>query len=314
MLRSLIGEVVRRRLWPIPLAAILIAVAAPLLFMKSAPVDVPADAAPVAAAPGELSTRAQRLVATSDQAVASRKRSQRRSQDPFAPPASATKAKDAAAGAPPAAAPAATGSGAAGAVVIKNSDGSTSTMPATKKQAASKKKASTAKKKQAPAAKKKKIAPKPTPAPTPATVTYVDVRFGERKDTGLRYRVPRLQTFRAGGKVAAMFVKYSPARDKAVFAIAPSTYVSGDVKCRKVNGVCRYVDIPEGEHVRLTLRGEDGRVVSRRLDVVHIRRMPLAGNESAARRTTPLADATCLLKGLLKLPVTLPSISADACA
>ena len=313
MLRSLIGEVVRRRLWPIPLAAILIAVAAPLLFMKSAPVDVPADAAPAAAAPGELSTRAQRLVATSDQAVASRKRSQRRSQDPFAPPASATKAKDAAAGAPPAAAPAATGSGAAGAVVIKNSDGSTSTMPATKKQAASKKKASTAKKKQAPAAKKK-IVPKPTPAPTPATVTYVDVRFGERKDTVLRHRVPRLQTFRAGGKVAAMFVKYSPARDKAVFAIAPSTYVSGDVKCRKVNGVCRYVDIPEGEHVRLTLRGEDGRVVSRRLDVVHIRKMPLAGNESAARRTTPLADATCLLKGLLKLPVTLPSISADACA
>jgi len=313
MLRSLIGELVRRRLWPIPLAAILIAVAAPLLFMKSAPVDVPADAAPAAAAPGELSTRAQRLVATSDQAVASRKRSQRRSQDPFAPPASATKAKDAAAGAPPAAAPAATGSGAAGAVVIKNSDGSTSTMPATKQQAASKKKASTAKKKQAPAAKKK-IAPKPKPKPTPATVTYVDVRFGERMDTSLRHRVPRLQTFRAGGKVAAMFVKYSPARDKAVFAIAPSTYVSGDVKCRKVNGVCRYVDIPEGEHVRLTLRGEDGRVVSRRLDVVRIRKMPLAGNESAGRRTTPLADATCLLKGLLKLPVTLPSISADACA
>ena len=314
MLRSLIGEVVRRRLWPIPLAAILIAVAAPLLFMKSAPVDVPADAAPAAAAPGELSTRAQRLVATSDQAVASRKRSQRRSQDPFAPPASATKAKDAAAGAPPAAAPAATGSGAAGAVVIKNSDGSSTTMPATKQPATSKKKkTSMAKKKQAPAAKKK-IAPKPTPAPTPATVTYVDVRFGERKDTGLRHRVPRLQTFRAGGKVAAVFVKYSPAHDKAVFAIAPSTYVSGDVKCRKVNGVCRYVDIPEGEHVRLTLRGEDGRVVSRRLDVVRIRKMPLAGNESAARRTTPLADATCLLKGLLKLPVTLPSISVDACA
>ncbi len=119
-------------------------------------------------------------------------------------------------------------------------------------------------------------------AATTAKVTYVDVRFGERMGTMMRYRVPRLQTFRAGGKVAAMFVGYSAIRNAAVFAVAPSTKVSG-VKCREVKNVCRYVDLPTGAHARLTLRGEDGKTVSRRLDVMRIRHLPKVAGSTASR-------------------------------
>lgn len=314
MLRSLVGEVVTRRLWPIPLAAILVAIAAPLLFMKSAP-DAPVGASPPAATPGKLPAPAERLVSTSDKAATPRSKA-RRKQDPFAPPSSG-KATEAAAGAtaatPAGSAPVVT-TPPSGSVVIRNSDGSTATMavPKTSSKKATAKKKTTTKK-----ATTKKPAPKVTaPKQTTTvaggeTVSYVDVRFGKRKDSMLRYRVPRLQTFRAGGNVAAMFVHYSQTRDVAVFAIAPSTTVAGDVECRKVKGVCRYVDIPAGSYARLRMRAADGSVISRRLDVVSIRH--LSGAEDPMPRATSLETATCLLKGLLKLPASLPSIPVDAC-
>jgi hypothetical protein len=319
MLRSLVGEVVKRRLWPIPLVAILIAIAAPLLFMKSAP-NVPADgAAPPAAAPGELPATAERLVTTSDKAATPRVKAKRRGQDPFAPPSSATKATADTAAAPAAAPTGSVGAPTSGSVVIRNSDGSTSTMAVPKtttKKASTTKKATTTKKastKKATTTASTTSDQPPSSAAAPATVTYVDVRFGKRQNTMLRYRVPRLQTFRAGGNVAAMFMGYSTARDAAVFAIAPSTEVAGDVGCRKVKGVCRYVDIPAGSYARLRLHNADRSVISRRLDVVSIRTLPLAGNEHAMPRVTTLGTAKCLLKGLLTLSASLPSISANAC-
>jgi hypothetical protein len=318
MLRSLVDEVVRRRLWPIPVVAILIAVAAPVLFMKSAP-DAPADTAqPPAAAPGKLPSGAERLVSTSDKAVTPRDKAKRKGKDPFAPPSSgAAKADDSAAAPPVTQAPPV--SSAASGVVIQNSDGSTSTMPSAttskaKKTATTK---STAKKT---TTTKKSTAPKvttPEPSTTSSasvpeeTTTYVDVRFGKRMNSMIRYRVPRLQTFRAGGKVAAMFVHYSATRDLAVFAVAPSTLVAGDVECRTIKGVCRYVDIAAGQYARLTLRGADGRYISRRLDVVSIRQ--ISGAAHTMPRVTTVSTANCLLQGLLKLPASLPSISFDAC-
>lgn len=313
MLRSLVREVVSRRLWPIPVAAILIAIAAPLLFMKSAP-DIPVGTPPPVAAPGELPAGAERLVTTSDKATTPRAKHKPKGQDPFAPPAGSTKAAEDTAAAPAAAASTATVSTPpSGSVVIRNSDGSTATMAVpktTKKKASSKKKSTSTKKKATP----KVTEPEQTTssAATAPTVAYVDVRFGKRKDTMLRYRVPRLQTFRAGGRVAAMFSHYSEARDVAVFAIAPSTSVAGDVDCREVKGVCRYVDIPAGSYARLRLRDTSGTLISRRLDVVSIRH--LAGADDPMPRATSLDTARCLLKGLLRLPASLPSISADACA
>jgi hypothetical protein len=307
MLRSLVDEVVRRRLWPIPLLAVLVAVAAPVLFMKSAPEGAPAaNAAPPPAAPGALPAPASKLLATTDSAVISHKRSKRKGQDPFAPPASAAQAeKKGAATATPAAVP----------VVVKNANGSTSTAtiaPSTGKTTKVTRKTSAKKKKKVTTPKvttPKVTTPKVT---TPAApVTYVDVRFGAHKDTMLRYRVPRLQTFQAGRRVAAMFVGYSETRNAATFAVAPSTQVKG-MACRKVNGVCRYVDIPAGGYARLVLQAEDGSLISRRLDVVNIRHLT-ADSSGASARTTSLPAANCLLHGLLKLTPIAHSIPADAC-
>lgn len=314
MLRSLVDEVVRRRLWPIPLVAVLVAIAAPVLFMKSGPANAPASAPP-AAAPGSLPGTAEKLLTTSDKAVIPHKRSTRKAEDPFAPPASAAKAaKAAASGSAPA-----TKASTSVPVVIKNADGSTSTatispstgsVKTTKKSTTSKKK--TTKKS---TAKKTTTTPQVTPPPAPVTTnaTYVDVRFGKKAGTMTRYRVPRLQTFKAGRRVAAMFVGYSQTRNAAVFAVAPSTQVKG-VTCRKVNGVCRYVDIPAGSYARLVLQAEDGTLISRRLDVVSIRHLTVPEAASGtAPRVTSLPAATCLLKNLLKLPASLPAIPADAC-
>jgi hypothetical protein len=252
---------------------------------------------PPVPAGAKLPATAGGLLNASQKAATPRHPLKGKGEDPFAPPASGGKSESAsgkaagAAKAPPEAIP----------VVITNANGSTPTIAAPKA---------------APtptiAAPKAKTAPAPKVTPV-RTATYVDVRFAEQMGSMLRYRVPRLQALRAGGKVAAMFVKYSPARHKAVFAIAPSTKVGGDVRCRRVLGVCRYVDIPAGSYARLTMRGEDGSYLSRRLDVVSIRHMPLVAGATPPAPATRRATATCLIKGLLALPVTVPSISADSC-
>jgi len=311
MLRSLVNEVVRRRMAPVLVVALLVIVAAPLLFMKSAPSGAPdASEAPPAAAPGKLPGSAEKLVTSSDKAVTPRHRSKSK-KDPFAPPASAIQAARAAANP---AKPAATASASASAskskgavkipVVLTNPDGSKLDLPKQKKSTP------------------KTSAPKTSSPVVSASkqVAVVNVRFAATKDSKLRRGVPRLKTFQAGGKVAAMFVKYSPARSAAVFAIAPSTRVSGDVDCRRKEGLCRYVDIPAGKSVLLTLRGADGSIITRRLDVVSIQRV----TEATAAATVPtaiakptstnaLAEATCMLKSLLALPAILPSLSVNAC-
>jgi hypothetical protein len=257
MLHSLLSEIVRRRLWPIPLSAVAVAVGAPLLFLKSSTGDAPSTAAlsPAVAREGRLPARAQRLLATGDAAtVEQRRRVTRASHDPFRPPPGHRSTKSSAAAATKDSSTSASANKPL-AVVITNADGSTTDAggSATKTD--------------------------PTPAPTtggdkPSEPTVssaaVDVRFGAQPGAKLRREIPRLQTFVADGDIVAVFVKYSPKRDKAVFAIAPSTIVTGDVQCRRKEGVCRYVDIPAGSYARLTTLGENGSLVTRRLDVVRV--------------------------------------------
>jgi hypothetical protein len=259
MLRSLVDEVVRRRLWPILALAIVVAVAAPLLFMKSAPSGAPdASAAPPAAEPGKLPATGTNLVTASDKAVTPRHKTKGTTgKDPFAPPAGAVKASTAAK------APAASGSTASAPktskkastkpvpVIITDSDGTRLTV--------------------ASGGGKKTTSKKTTTASVAADVDTVDVRFGEKSGTKVRRGVKELKTLKVDGKVAAVFVKWSPNRKKAVFAIPASTIVSGDVDCRRKEGVCRYVDIPIGKYARLTWLTADGSsYVTRRLDVVHV--------------------------------------------
>jgi hypothetical protein len=323
MVRSLVDEVVRRRLWPIPLLALIIAVAAPVLFMKSAPPGAPdGSAAPPVAAPGELPSGAQKLMTTSDKAVVPKRKPTKKGQDPFAPPASGAKPAGAATAATSAPVDGATAPPAVP-VVINNSDGSTTTATVTPSTGSAPKTTTSAPKTTTePKATTPKVdgtpkatAPKTT-APAAAAarkVTYVDVRFGRKLGTMLRYRIPRLQSFRAAGKVAAMYVGYSRKRKVVVFAVAPSTKVSGDVRCRTVDSVCRFVDLAVGQYARLAMIDDDGTKISRRLDVVSVRRIAETGPAKTAPLATTRTAANCLMKRLLALPASAPSISADSC-
>lgn len=301
MIRNLIDEIVRRRLWPILLAAVVVAVGAPLLFLKSAS-DVPpvSTAAPAPAKPGELPARAQRLLAANDAPRGAARTPASSARDPFQAPASQRAKADGEA----------TGEGAIKPttpvgreakpvpVVVTNADGSTPSTPA------------------APVTVTTPATPAPVadaPVRTVAKrVTAVDVRYGERLPGGVYRGIPRRQTFVAGGRVIAVFVKYSPKRDKAVFAIAPRTLVTGGIECRRKEGVCRYVDIPAGRHVRLTTLSASGGVVSRRLDVMRIDRSRSSGGSAAAGRSAP-EDGACLLGKLLALTAKDSPLAANAC-
>ena len=246
MLRNLVDEIVRRRLWPIPLAALAVVVATPLLFLKSAPPQAAPDAA--ATAQADLPVRAQRLLTSTDAGRTSARRLSRSSRDPFQAPASASaKAKK---------------------VQLKLESGS---KKASKKTSSSSKaesaNGSTTTSSQA-ATGARRSTTRSTPVPTAAVVPSVDVRFGAHKDSPIQRRISRLKTFEVDGEITAMFVKYSTTSRKAIFAINPTTTVGGDVDCRFVDGLCSYVDIPVGSYARLVFTLSDGSRVSRRLDVV----------------------------------------------
>ncbi|MEA2156912.1 MAG: hypothetical protein QOE11_3052 [Solirubrobacteraceae bacterium] len=299
MLRNLLNEIVRRRLWPIPAVALLVALAAPVLFLKSAPADAPAvaTAAPAPAAAGQLPARAERLLAST--AAAAKGHTKGSQRDPFEAPASHRVSADAAAG-PAAAAPAAGSAAKPVAVVIQNADGTTpkTTSPSTPAPSASH------------PAVTVPAAPSTSPAPSDL-VTSVDVRFGRSAGGRVHKAIPRLQPFFIHGKLAAVFVKYSPKRNRAVFAVAPGLLVTGPVKCRRLEGVCRYVDIPNGSFARLTMV-TSGIVVQRRLDVEHIHNAA-TGAATTAVAAKDAGENSCLLGKLKSLRLGSAPIGRDIC-
>jgi len=305
MLRDLLHEIVRRRLWPIPVLALLIALAAPLLFLKSAPVGAP-TALPAPTATGELlPPHAQRLLATSD-ADGARGRATGSSHDPFEPPASsraaaAARARDAK-GSSPSSSDSSAGDSSTEPipVVIQNPNGSSPKSDSSSSSTPS-------------APSSGDSGSRSTPASTrSARTASVDVRFGERADSRIQRSIPLLQTFFIHGKVAAVFVKYSPSRNKAVFAMAPGIGITGPVKCRRKDGVCRYLDIPAGSYARLTMLTADGTIVRRRLDVASIDR----GRASAGTTASAAKDdgySACLLRKLQTQKLGAAPVDRDAC-
>jgi hypothetical protein len=304
MLRNLLHEIVRRRLWPIPVVAVLVALAAPILFMKSAPAGAPTaqTPAPGAAPAGKLPARAQRLLAASSP-VGSRGGASGSAQDPFQPPASQIAAAKAANGvggatgasakkasAPPAGS---TTPGTTGPipVVIQNADG-TSTAPTTTPRSGD---SGTSK-----------------PTSISASTASVDVRFGPSAGGRVHRAIPRLQTYFIHGELAAVFVKYSPKREAAVFAVAPGVVVSGPVRCRRIAGVCRYVDIPAGSYARLTTLTPDRIIVTRRLDVERIDTLG-RGSATTATAAGDHSENACLLGKLRAMGAGDAPIARDAC-
>ena len=299
MLRNMLQEIVRRRLWPIPLVAVLVIIAAPVLLMKSAPAGTPDATAqvPAPAAAGKLPARAQRLL---DATAAGRARRATGSErDPFQAPsghrAATTTATPAASAKPKTGTPAATSPGTGSVtttkpipVVIQNPDGTSPTTTTPSTGAGSGATAGSS---------------------GPATV---DIRFGPSAGGRVHRAIPRLQTFYIHGKLAAVFVKYSPTRNKAVFAVSPDLVVSGPVKCRTLNGVCRYVDIPAGSYARLTMLTADRILVTRRLDVARINH-GASGSATTAVAAGDRSENACLLGKLRALKPGGTPIDRVAC-
>ncbi|MDP2710534.1 MAG: hypothetical protein Q8O56_04890 [Solirubrobacteraceae bacterium] len=303
MLRNLLDEIIRRRLWPIPAVALLVLVMAPLLFLKGSPEGSPAiDNVVPAAAEAKLPDRAARLLATSDGATV-KGRATGAASDPFSPPAAVRAAAAAAASggggaATPPATGATTGNGAASnaapaqpaPVVVQNGDGRTPR----------------------PSGSSPGRSPGSTPARTsPVPEIAVDIRYGAVQNSKVRRAIPRMQPFYIHGKLVAVFVKYSPSRKKATFAVAPGVLVTGPVKCRQQDGVCRYVDIPAGSHVRLTTLSSTRNIVSRRLDVVRTKRSSSSSTRATAASTA--SERACLLRKLQAQKAGDAPLERDAC-
>jgi len=301
MLRNLVDEVRNRRMLAFGALAVLVAVALPLLFLKSAPDGAPAanTAAPAPAKEAKLPPRAARLLATSDPGAPGG-RAKGSAQDPFAPPSAYRAAAEAAASklnsaaAKPSASdvkstPTSNGSGAS----------STKPIPVIIKNAPSKKPASSS-----------SSSHSSTPKARSSRTIAVDVRFGKKKDSKLRRAIARNQGFYIHGKLVAMFVRYSPSRHKAIFALAPGLHISGPISCRVENNQCRYLDMPVGSHAWLTMITADRTIVKRRLDVVHARSV------SISSRATPAsvdAEAACLLSKLMAMKPGDRLLDRDAC-
>ena len=268
MLRTLLDEMMRRRLLPIAAAAVLVAIIVPLLFLKGSPDDAPSadSAAPAAATPAELPERAARLLAATD-AGASRGGTKGTAQDPFLPPAALRAAlASAATGGKPASAVKSTGSvetKRAPAVAVNNGNSNAPNSP-TKAPASS------------------------NSNPSSGTKTIaVDIRFGAKKDSKLRRSIPRYQAFYIHGKLVAVFMKYSPSKKTAVFAVAPGLHISGPSKCRIEAGVCKYIDVKPGSYVRITMVTANKAVVSRRLDVVRTKSRATGATKATAASGQP---------------------------
>jgi hypothetical protein len=303
MLHHLIDEVRNRRVLVLAALAVIVALALPLLFLKGAPAGAPAadTAAPAAAQEAKLPARAARLLATTD-AAAVKGHASGRSADPFSPPASyrAAVAAAAAKGAGTPAPKATSDTPKAGAgptpgtknnpIVITNADNKAGDTATSNQSDAT---PSTAKAR-------------------PARSVAVDVRFGKQKDSKIRRAIAPNQGFYIHGRLVAMFVNYSPSRNRAVFAVAPGLHISGPNACRVVNNVCRYLDIRAGSHARLTTILDNRSVVSRRLDVVHTRTRHASGATRATAAGSS-ADGACLLRKLRAMVPGDALLDRDAC-
>jgi hypothetical protein len=297
MLRNLIDEVRNRRMLAFAALGVLVALALPLLFLKSAPEGAPAvnAAAPAAAKEAKLPARAARLLATSDPGAPGNE-AKGSAQDPFAPPASYRAAASAtAAGSAGGAAKAAGATSAS-----KAGSSSTKPIPVVIENASPSKKSSNSSNSSG------NSNSSTTTAPT-STLT-VDIRYGKKKDSPIKRAISRNKAFYIHGKLVAMFVRYSPSRKKAIFAVAPGLHISGPASTRVTDNV-RYVDIAVGSHAWLTMITADRTIVKRRLDVVHT-------HSVSSAKATPAgasAEGVCLLGKLTAMKPGDRLLDRDAC-
>ena len=309
MLRNLIDEVRNRRVLAFAALGVLVALALPLLFLKGTAASAPETdtAAPAPVEQAKLPPRAARLLATSDAGTAGG-RATGSAQDPFSPTASHRAAASAAQNGVenptaanvtnPKTAPG--GSPAKPVEVVVTNPGATG-------QSTSRQRSRSSDTPFDDSARSRR----PTSSLTAGNAS-VDIRFGPRIDTRIRRAIPRRKAFYIHGKLVAVFVKYSPSRRAAVFAIAPGLHITGPVKCRVRDGSCRYLDIPAGTHAWITTITANRTIVRRRLDVIRIERRA-ANAVTRATSASARTQGSCLARKLMAMQRGDALLHRDAC-
>lgn len=277
-IRQIGRDLVEKRLWPIAVLLLAVAVGAPMLIGRSAP-DATAPLPVAATAPAAPA-------ATTGEDGARPKARGGKINDPFydppPPPAPA-----AASTAP---APAAAGDAA--------SAGRASPAGPTAPSAAPKAPAATA------TPKATTAAPRPS-EPARTSVYYrAVVRWGSSLDAPV-HAISRLTPL--GGRDAPAVLYLGPTRAHrlwAVFVLGPNTTSRGDGICKAGTG-CRMIGLKAGDRQRVSVHGSDGRVVRRYWLRVHsLKTIRTTARAARAGRARVHSDGRAVLREMRRDPFT----------
>jgi hypothetical protein len=247
-LRTLLNELVERRLWPVALLLVLALVAVPLLLAKPAastddgappatsPPEAQAAAVAAARAPGDTAPGGEPVVAVA-QAEEPNAPLRGRAKNPFRQQHLA--ADPSAAGAVSAGtASSAGGSDTSGSAGSGDSDGQTQT---------------------------------PSSPQETYTYTTIDVRFGK---AGLSLRrlddVPRLTPLPSAAEPIVVFLGMRADRQTAVFLVSTDVHAQGDGKCVPSRKTCEAIELTRGDVALLDFADADGSVTQYELDLVDV--------------------------------------------
>lgn len=289
-MRQIGRDLVEKRLWPIAVLLLAVAVGAPMLIGRSAP-----DAtAPVPVAATAPAVPAAAPSATTGEAGVRPKARGGKINDPFYdPPAPAAPAAASIAVAPaPAAGGGATSAGGGATSAGQPSPaGQTAPAPAPKSPATATPNGTTA-------------APKPS-EPARTSVYYrAVVRWGSSLDAPV-HAISRLTPL--GGRDAPAAVYLGPTRaDRlwAVFVLGPNTTSRGDGICKAGTG-CRMIGLKAGDRQRVSVHGSDGRVVRRYWLRVHsLKTVRTTARAARAGRARVHPDGRVVLREMRRDPFT----------
>jgi hypothetical protein len=287
-LRSLLDDLVAKRLWPIALALLITAVAVPVVLGHGGKGAGAAPAASVPADGGATATPAVRIVApASDRSRPGKVR------DPFRRTVKAA-ARAATVDGAPAPAPATPASGAttsarsggtkAPAVSPSTSTSTGATKPATEQGGAT-----------------------PAPTTTAASVYRPQVRWGKDKTAAAR-GVSRLEPLGGTTNPALLYLGTTADHSKAIFLLGPDATAEGEGECGEPS--CRVIELKPGQSTAIGVLGADLEAErSYTLTVDTIAAIAADSAQAAAELRTRVHSAgRATLRALIKDPKTATAI------
>lgn len=285
-MRQIVRDLVEKRLWPVAVLLLAVAVALPMLIGRAAP-DA---AAPVPVAATAPAAPAAALPATAGEDVGAKKRGGRINDPFYDPPAAPT-------------APAATAAAASSA----SADTATNAAPSpaeTAAPSAGTSAASTAPEAAATATPAVSATAAPAPSETPRSSVYhrAVVRWGT-STLAEPHAIARLTPLGGRRDLAALYLGMTRSdATYAIFVLGPNASSRGDATCRRGTD-CRMIGLKVGDVQRFTVRDPDGGVPRRftlRVDV--LRAVRTSATAAASARAKVHRAGRSVLREMWRLP------------